>query len=84
MKDVDLTGFLYSADPVNERVKLSLEWNRKKSNREVFVPGTDYTLLIAGDTEIGGTSQPRYVNCQGKQTRCCRLCDCRRYYKRGS
>ncbi|MCX6262066.1 MAG: metallophosphoesterase family protein [Bacteroidia bacterium] len=56
MKDADLTGFLYSDDPVNERVKQSLEWNKKNPNREVFVPGTDYTLLIAGDTEIGGTA----------------------------
>jgi hypothetical protein len=56
MKDADLTGFLYSADPVNERVKLSLEWNRQRPSREVFVPGTDYALLIAGDTEIGETA----------------------------
>jgi predicted phosphodiesterase len=53
--DADLTGFLYSTDPVNERVKQSLEWNEKNPNREVIVPGKDYTLLIAGDTEIGET-----------------------------
>jgi hypothetical protein len=56
MKDADLSGFLYSSDPVNKRVKLSLEWNDVNPNKDVTVNGTDYSLLIAGDSEIGGTN----------------------------
>jgi hypothetical protein len=55
MEDADLSGFLHSPDPVNERVKLSLEWNKNKLNREIYVQDTDYTLLIAGDSEVGDT-----------------------------
>ena len=55
MDDADLSGFLYSPDPVNDRVKLSLAWNNTHSDREVFVSGTDYSLLVAGDSEVGGT-----------------------------
>ena len=56
MEDADLSGFLYSADPVNERVKLSLEWNRVNPDKNVVMAGTDYSLLVAGDSEIGGTT----------------------------
>lgn len=56
MKDADLSGFLYSTDPVNERVKLSLEWNDVNPNKDVTINGTDYSLLIAGDSEVGGTN----------------------------
>lgn len=54
MEDADLSGFLHSADPVNERVKLSLEWNKNKPDSEIFVQDPDYTLLVAGDSEVGG------------------------------
>jgi hypothetical protein len=56
MDDADLSGFLYSTDPVNERVKLSLEWNKVHHDRDVAIQGTDYSLLIAGDSEVGGTT----------------------------
>jgi hypothetical protein len=55
MDDADLSGFLYSADPVNERVKLSLEWNEVNPDKNLAVKGVDYSLLVAGDTEVGGT-----------------------------
>jgi hypothetical protein len=55
MKDADLSGFLYSSDPVNERVKLSLGWNEVNPSKDVTINGMDYSLLIAGDTEVGGT-----------------------------
>jgi 3',5'-cyclic AMP phosphodiesterase CpdA len=54
MKNVDFSGFLYSPDPVNERVKQSLEWNKIHPYKEISVTGTDYSLLIAGDSEVGG------------------------------
>jgi hypothetical protein len=56
MKDADLSGFLYSTDPVNERVKLSLDWNKVNPAKDFTINGTDYCLLIAGDTEVGGTT----------------------------
>jgi hypothetical protein len=54
MKDADLSGFLYSNHPVNERVKLSLEWNKVNPSKNLAINGTDYSLLIAGDSEVGG------------------------------
>jgi hypothetical protein len=56
MDDADLTGFLYSADPVNERVEQSLKWNENHPDKNLIVNSTDYILLIAGDSEIGGTA----------------------------
>lgn len=55
MEDADLSGFLYSPDAVNERVKLSLEWNNMNPGRDVMMNGQDYSLLVAGDSEVGGT-----------------------------
>ncbi len=55
MDDADLSGFLYSSDPVNERVKMSLDWNRNNPDKDLIVKGSEYSLLIAGDPEIGGT-----------------------------
>lgn len=52
---IDYTGFIYSTDPVNERVKQSLEWNESNPAREILVSGTNYSLLIAGDSHVGGT-----------------------------
>jgi Calcineurin-like phosphoesterase len=54
-EDVDFSGFLFSTDPVNERVKQSLEWNDLHSAREIRVSGTEYSLFVAGDVHAGGT-----------------------------
>jgi hypothetical protein len=56
LKDADLSGFLYSTDPVNERVKMSLEWNNVNPDKDVVINGTNYSLLVAGDSEVGGTT----------------------------
>jgi hypothetical protein len=56
MDDADLTGFLYSADPVNERVEQSLKWNDNHPAKDVIFNSTDYSLLVAGDSEIGSTA----------------------------
>jgi hypothetical protein len=55
MDDADLTGFLHSPDPVNERVKLSLEWNEVNPSKDLTIKGPDYSFLIEGDSEVGGT-----------------------------
>jgi 3',5'-cyclic AMP phosphodiesterase CpdA len=54
-EDVDFSGFLFSSDPVNERVKQSLEWNDSHLSRDITVSGAEYSLLIAGDSHVGGT-----------------------------
>jgi 3',5'-cyclic AMP phosphodiesterase CpdA len=53
-REIDPTGFLYSSDPVNERVRQSLEWNNIHPAREVMVPGTEYSLLVAADSHLNG------------------------------
>jgi hypothetical protein len=55
MDDADLTGFFYTTDPVNERVKLSLDWNTVNPARDLTIAGSDYSMLIEGDSEVGGT-----------------------------
>jgi predicted phosphodiesterase len=55
MKDADLSGFLYSSNPVNERVKMSLEWNMVNPGKDLAIDDSDYSLLFAGDSEVGGT-----------------------------
>jgi 3',5'-cyclic AMP phosphodiesterase CpdA len=54
-EDLDFTGFIRSPDPVNKRVKQSLEWNETHPAREIFVQGSDYDLLVGGDSHVGGT-----------------------------
>jgi predicted phosphodiesterase len=53
-EDVDLTGLLYSPDPVNERVKQSLSWKQTLQSRDMLINDRDYSFLIAGDTQVGG------------------------------
>jgi 3',5'-cyclic AMP phosphodiesterase CpdA len=53
-KEIDPTGFLYSSDPVNERVEQSLEWNDMHPARKVIVSGTEYSLLVAADSHLDG------------------------------
>jgi|WetSurMetagenome_2_1015567.scaffolds.fasta_scaffold00180_8 UDP-2,3-diacylglucosamine pyrophosphatase LpxH len=54
-EDVDITGFFYNNNPVNDRVKESLKWNETNPRQSIAVAGTEYTLLIAGDSHVGGT-----------------------------
>lgn len=53
--EVDPTGFFFSSDPVNERVRQSLEWNDMHPARKVVVSGTEYSLLVAADSHLDGT-----------------------------
>jgi hypothetical protein len=52
---LDIKGYLYSTDPVNDRVKQSLEWNGINS-REVLASGPEYSFLVAADSHVGGTA----------------------------
>jgi len=54
-EDVDFSGFFYNNNPVNDRVKESLEWNKVNPEKSIIIPGTDYTILVAGDSHVGGT-----------------------------
>ena len=53
-EDVDFSGFFYNNNPVNDRVKESLEWNKANPEKSIIIPGTDYTILVAGDSHVGG------------------------------
>lgn len=52
----DPLGYLYSSTPVNERVKQSLEWNKSNPAHDISVSGTEYNLLVAADSHVGGTA----------------------------
>ena len=52
---LDPIGFLYSTNPVNERVQQSLEWNKLHPVQDILVSGTSYTLVVAADSHVGGT-----------------------------
>ena len=53
--DLDVTGFVYTPVPVNERFEKSVQWNSEHPPRETTVGGSDYTVLVASDSHVGGT-----------------------------
>lgn len=52
---LDPAGYFYSSSTVNERVEQSLEKNLGQPSRDIVVTGSEYTLLVAGDSHVGGT-----------------------------
>jgi 3',5'-cyclic AMP phosphodiesterase CpdA len=54
-RKLDPLGFLYSTTPVNERIKQSLEWNKTHPIEDIQVSGSDYILVVAADSHVGGT-----------------------------
>lgn len=53
--DLDVTGFVYTPVPVNERFEMSVQWNSDNPPRETTVEGSDYTVLVGSDPHVGGT-----------------------------
>jgi UDP-2,3-diacylglucosamine pyrophosphatase LpxH len=53
--DLDFTGFVYSPVSVNERFVQSLEWNDAHARKEVMLNSDEYSVMIAGDSHVGGT-----------------------------
>jgi 3',5'-cyclic AMP phosphodiesterase CpdA len=53
--DVDMTGFVYTPVPVNERFELSVQWNSEQPPREITVETGEYSILVGGDSHVGGT-----------------------------
>jgi 3',5'-cyclic AMP phosphodiesterase CpdA len=53
--DVDVTGFVYSPVPVNERFEKSVQWNSENPLRETTVEGNSYSVLVGSDSHVGGT-----------------------------
>lgn len=51
----DLTGFFISPDTVNERFVQSEDWNSKHEPKQLEVATDHYTILLGGDSHIGGT-----------------------------
>ena len=54
--DVDVSGFVYTPVPVNERFEKSVQWNNVHPPRETTIEGSDYTILVGGDSHVGGTN----------------------------
>lgn len=56
LEDVDFSGFITNYTPVNERFEQSMEWNQNHPDKIIHVKDENYTLFIAADVHIGGTS----------------------------
>jgi len=54
--DVDMTGFVYTPVPVNERFELSVQWNSDHPQRMATIEGSNYTVLVGSDSHVGGTN----------------------------
>ena len=51
------------AETANQRFNQSMDWNNKHSYREIVVQSDDYSILSAGDSHIGGTTNmDRFFN----------------------
>jgi len=50
----DFSGFFYSPDTVNERFVQSEEWNLKHKLMQLVVDSENYSILVGGDSHIGG------------------------------
>ena len=44
------------AESANQRFILSMDWNNSHSCREISVPSDDYSLLVMGDSHVGGVN----------------------------
>jgi predicted phosphodiesterase len=54
--DLDVTGFVYTPVPVNERFEMSVQWNSDHPPRETTIAGSDYTVFVGSDPHVGGTN----------------------------
>lgn len=52
--DRDLTGFVASPDTVNERFVQSEDWNSRHSSKQLEIATENYSILVGGDSHIGG------------------------------
>ena len=55
-KDIDLSGFFRSTDRVNERFTQSEQWNNQHAPLEIIIDSDEYSILVAADSHIGGTT----------------------------
>lgn len=53
--DLDITGFARPYTSVDQRFEQSVEWNNLKPERILFTTDSTYTILVAGDSHVGGT-----------------------------
>lgn len=51
---LDFSGFFYSAERVDDRFVQSDEWNAAHPFKTLVTDSDSYTLLVAGDSHIGG------------------------------
>jgi len=58
--DVDFSGFVRSTDRVEDRFVQSMQWNENHPFQTIQ-GGTNYQILLAADTHIGGTENLSYL-----------------------
>lgn len=53
--DTDLTGFIRSTDRVEDRFKMSMEWNESNPFKTINVTSEEYRFLVTSDVHVGET-----------------------------
>lgn len=60
-RNIDLRGTISSTDNANERFAQSLEWNNENPPKTIQVNTDDYSILVSGDSHLGGTENLKRV-----------------------
>ena len=55
LEDYDLTGFIRSTDRIEDRYKMSMEWNELNPFKIIKVTSEDYKFLVTSDIHVGET-----------------------------
>lgn len=53
--DYDITGLVYTPVPVSERFEQSVKWSEAQPEREVYIEGSSYKVLVCSDSHLGPT-----------------------------
>lgn len=67
-KDRDISGFFVSTDPVNTRFEQSEIWNKSHPFNNFDVETENYTILVGGDSHIGGVRNFTALVAEAKKT----------------
>lgn len=52
---LDFGGFFFPGNPVDQRFEQSNAWNQSHPFKTIYVNSENYSVLVAGDSHIGGT-----------------------------
>lgn len=65
--DADLTGFIRSTDRIEDRYKVSMEWNASNPFKTITVSTENYNLLVTADVHVGETENYQKFLTRGVQ-----------------